>query len=115
MNVITAHFRSECHIVLCTATTGVAALLHDGGVTAHSKFKLPLDTSDCTAFWNIPGNSQRAELIRKSSIIIWDEAPMAHKTTIEVLDRSLQNLMESNEIFGGKVVIFSGDFRQIPL
>lgn len=114
LNVVTAYFRFENRVVLCTATTGVAALLHDGGVTAHSKFKLPLDTSDCTSFWNVVGNSQRAELIRQSSVIIWDEAPMAHKTTIEVLDRSLQNLMGNNEIFGGKILIFSGDFRQIP-
>lgn len=58
LNAITAYFRSKKLIVLCTVTTGVAALLHDGGVTAHFKFKLPLDTTVSTAFWNITGNSQ---------------------------------------------------------
>lgn len=52
LNILTAYFRSKNLIVLCTATAGVTALLHDGGVTAHSKskFKLPLDTSDSRTF-----------------------------------------------------------------
>ncbi|OWY95403.1 Helitron helicase [Phytophthora megakarya] len=29
--------------------------------------------------------SQKAELIRNASLIIWDEAPMMHRTCIEVL------------------------------
>lgn len=39
---------------------------------------------------------------------------MAHKKLIEMLDRSLRDLMQKNELFGGKIIIFSGDFRQIP-
>lgn len=52
LNIITAYFRSQNLIVLCTATAGVTALLHDGGVTADPKckFKLPLDTSDSRIF-----------------------------------------------------------------
>lgn len=42
---------------------------------------------------------------------------MAHKCCYEALDKSLRNIMRSNNadsLFGGKVdIIFGGDFRQI--
>ncbi|KAM3375745.1 hypothetical protein P3S68_014459 [Capsicum galapagoense] len=37
---------------------------------------------------------------------------MAKKQMIEALDLLLKDLMETNVLFGGKVVVFSGDFRQ---
>ncbi|KAK9669430.1 hypothetical protein RND81_13G129400 [Saponaria officinalis] len=55
----------------------------------------------------------------KTKLIIWDEAPMIHRYCFEALDRSLRDIMRfSNERdpekpFGGKVVVFGGDFRQI--
>ncbi|CAI9296199.1 unnamed protein product [Lactuca saligna] len=39
-------------------------------------------------------------------------APMAKRSALEALDDLLQDLMDSTEIFGGKVVVLSGDFRQ---
>ncbi|KAG5040048.1 hypothetical protein JHK82_012188 [Glycine max] len=52
-----------------------------------------------------------------SFLIIWDEAPMAHKFCFEALDRSLRDAIKvkssSDKIFGGKVMLFGGDFRQI--
>jgi len=38
---------------------------------------------------------------------------MAHRHAIEAVDRTLQDLMNNTFPFGGKVVILSGDFRQI--
>ncbi|OSC97184.1 hypothetical protein PYCCODRAFT_1377786, partial [Trametes coccinea BRFM310] len=35
--------RGEGHIVLCVAASGIAALLLDGGRTAHSMFKIPVE------------------------------------------------------------------------
>ncbi|CAJ2677886.1 unnamed protein product [Trifolium pratense] len=71
------------------------------------------DNSSC----KIPHDSDLAELLRQTKLIIWDEAPMAHKYCFESLDRCLQDLMTKNgeekKIFGGKVVVFGGDFRQI--
>ncbi|XP_058765888.1 uncharacterized protein LOC131639408 [Vicia villosa] len=44
---------------------------------------------------------------------------MAHKYAIESLDRTLKDVMSadknSKDVFGGKVVVFGGDFRQILL
>lgn len=44
---------------------------------------------------------------------------MAHKFCFEALDKSLRDIMgnnhDSSSIFGGKVIVFGGDFRQILL
>ncbi|XP_042962415.1 uncharacterized protein LOC122296677 [Carya illinoinensis] len=40
-------------------------------------------------------------------------APMSKKEAIEALDRMLKDVNDSELSFGGKVVIFGGDFRQI--
>ncbi|POM69486.1 Helitron helicase-like protein [Phytophthora palmivora] len=58
--------------------------------------------------------SQKAELISKASLIIWDEALMMHRTCFEAVDRSFRDIMKNElEPFGGKVMVFSGDHRQI--
>ena len=41
--IILANIRSQQKIVLAVASSGIAANLLDGGRTAHSTFKLPLD------------------------------------------------------------------------
>ena len=56
--------------------------------------------------------SQRAKLIEASSAVIWDEAPMSHRHNVETLDRTLQDF-HGNTLFGGKLIIFAGDPRQI--
>jgi len=48
-------------------------------------------------------------------LIIWDEAPMAHKYCFKALDRTLKDIMKCDLVFGGKVIVFGGDFRQILL
>ncbi|GAU41076.1 hypothetical protein TSUD_139790 [Trifolium subterraneum] len=108
--------RSKQEIVLTVATSGIAALLLPGGRTAHSKFKLPVPTLD-NSMCKTEHDSDLSNLFRATKLIIWDEAPMEHKYTFEALDRSLKDFMSagsnSTEIFGGKVVVFGGDFRQI--
>ncbi|KAG5552563.1 hypothetical protein RHGRI_010594 [Rhododendron griersonianum] len=75
--------KSNEMIALATATSGVAASILPGGRTAHSRFQLPIDGND---------SSQWA---------------------IEALDRSLKDIMSNNSVFGGKVIVFGGDFRQV--
>jgi len=109
--------RSKHEIVLTVATSGIASLLLPGGRTAHSKFKIPVPTFD-NSTCNIDHNSDMANLLRQTKLIIWDEAPMAHRYTFECLDRTLKDIMSTptvkcETIFGGKVVVFGGDFRQI--
>ncbi|GAU47108.1 hypothetical protein TSUD_403410 [Trifolium subterraneum] len=113
---LASSLRSKQEIVLTVATSGIAALLLPGGRTAHSKFKLPVPTLD-NSMCKTEHDSDLADLLRATKLIIWDEAPMAHKYTFEALDRSLKDFMSntsnSTDIFGGKVVVFGGDFRQI--
>ncbi|KAH7869859.1 PIF1-like helicase-domain-containing protein, partial [Lentinula edodes] len=62
--------RARGWIVLCVASTGIAALLLAGGRTAHSMFKIPIDGLTAESFCNIPKQSQRADLIRCTRLII---------------------------------------------
>ncbi|KXN92619.1 hypothetical protein AN958_02284, partial [Leucoagaricus sp. SymC.cos] len=41
-NTIAAAVRSQGHIALCVASSGIAALLLEEGRTAHSHFKIPI-------------------------------------------------------------------------
>lgn len=78
--VIAARLRGEGYTVLIVVSTGIAALQLPGGWTAHSMFKLPLNEGVVDgAFCNIKNESQRAELIRKCDLIIFDELPMTHR------------------------------------
>jgi len=38
---------------------------------------------------------------------------MTKHQAVETLDRSLQDIMDSTLPFGGKVMVFGGDFRQV--
>lgn len=63
--------------------------------------------------------SDVAELLEKTSLLIWDDAPMIHKHSFEALDRSLKDILccdlrsNSNLLFDEKSIIFGGGFRHI--
>jgi len=113
---LAAALRSQSKIVLTVATSGIASLLLPGGRTAHSKFKIPVPAKE-NSTCNIDGDSDLAKLLKVTNLIIWDEAPMAHRYCFEALDRTLKDIMsgtsDEGKIFGGKVIVFGGDFRQI--
>ena len=113
-NCLCSHLRSQGKIVLCVASSGIAAQLPPGGRTAHSRFKIPL-SNDINAVCNITHNSDLGELIRKTSLIIWDEVPMQHKACFEAVNRTLNDLCNRGEerVFGGIPVVLGGDFAQI--
>lgn len=70
--IIAARLRGEGHLIV--ASTGIAALQLPGAWTAHSMFKLPLNERVVDgAYCDIKNQSQRAELIRKCSLIIFAE------------------------------------------
>ncbi|XP_076956087.1 uncharacterized protein LOC143631122 [Bidens hawaiensis] len=57
--------------------------------------------------------SDEAKLLEKTKLIIWDEALMTHKHAFQALDKSCKDVLKPNSLFGEKVVVFGGDFRQI--
>jgi len=109
---IAGRLRHENKIVLSVASSGIAAYLLTGGRTAHSRFKIPIDLDE-GATCNIPRGSETIGLLRKTSLIVWDEAPMMHRWAFEAVDRSLRSVMGVDLPFGGKVLLAGGDFRQI--
>ncbi|XP_052197177.1 uncharacterized protein LOC127804356 [Diospyros lotus] len=115
---LSAGLRSKGEVVLNVASSGIASLLLLGGRTSHLRFAIPLNpTEDSTC--NIKHGSPLAELILKTKLIIWDEAPMMHRYCFEALDKTLRDIMRFknpsslDQPFGGKTVVFGGDFRQI--
>jgi len=99
--------------VLSVAFTGIAATLMDGGMTVHSTFGLPFGTLNEDSTSSIAMQSLRARRIREAALIVWDEAPMSPGLQLTVVDRLLKDIMQSELPFGGKTVLFAGDFRQI--
>ena len=80
-------------------------------MTAWRNQELPDYASlDC----RVDRNSDTAQLIIAAELIVWDEAPMMHRHVYEYLDRVLRDVNRVDALFGGKVVILGGDFRQIP-
>jgi len=107
--------RGQGKIVIVVASSGIAAQLLPGGRTAHFKFQIPIDLHEYSScFISNDKRNTRAQLIRKASLIIIDEASMLHKHGYEAMDRTLQDILGNDDIpFGGIPVLFTGDFRQI--
>ena len=82
------------------------------GKTAHSAFGIPLEL-DKDSSSSIKVNSNKGDLLKQVDLIVWDEAPMMHKHSFECVDRLLRDITGNDTVFGGKVVLFGGDFRQI--
>ena len=111
-NTLIAHVHGLNQGVIAVASSGIAALILHGGRTAHSTFKVPLKIhSDSTC--NIPTTSDLATRICNAAVIIWDEAPMMHRHLFEAVDRTFRDVTKVDAPFGGKVVVFGGDFRQV--
>ncbi|WVZ93701.1 hypothetical protein U9M48_039661 [Paspalum notatum var. saurae] len=107
-----AKVRSEGRIAIATATSGIAASIMHGGRTAHSCFKIPITLDDNTVC-SFTKQSATAELLRRAALVIWDEVAMTKRQAVEVLERTLRDIMGSDQPFGGKVMLFGGDFRQV--
>lgn len=108
--LILAIIRSRNEIALAIASSGIAAALLDGGRTAHSALKLPLDLCTIDApTCGITKNSGMGTVLKTCKLIIRDECTMAHK---KALDRTLRDLRGDARSFGGALIVLSGDFRQ---
>ncbi|XP_074277584.1 uncharacterized protein LOC141601219 [Silene latifolia] len=111
--------RSKGEIVIAVASSGIAAILLPGGRTTHARLSIPLNVDENSMCHGIRPGTDLAELLIRAKLIIWDEAPMVNRYCFEALDRSLRDIMRTSpegdpeKPFGGKVVVFGGDFRQI--
>lgn len=113
INLILAAIRARQGIALAIASSGVASTLLDGGRTAHSALKLPLNLAQAEfPTCNIKKNTGMGRVLQMCELIVWDECTMAHKKALESLDRTLQDFRDRNDPFGGAVILLAGDFRQ---
>ena len=98
--------------VKCMAYSGLASTLLINGATAHSTFQIPitlLPNSTC----NIKRQSARAQMLRDTTIFIWDEASMIPANALKAADVLLRDITQVDRPFGGKFMFLGGDFRQV--
>jgi hypothetical protein len=109
-NTLLNGVRTKGKIALAVASSGIAALLLPGGRTPHSRFNLPLEIK-AHSVCAIKKDTQLAELIQHTTLIIWNEAPVNHRHCFEALDRTLKDIRSSKaKQFGGITVVLGGDF-----
>ncbi|KAG7968462.1 hypothetical protein I3843_08G156400 [Carya illinoinensis] len=95
-----AKIRSEHFIALATASSGVVASI------------LPSDAKKNT-ICSVSKQGGFARLLHLSRLIVWDEAPMSRTESIEAFDKMLRDINDPELSFGGKIVVFGRDFRQV--
>lgn len=103
--------RGQGQVALAVASSGIAAMLLEGGRTFHSRFKAGANMVPGGNL-NIKMQDSAAKLIRAAMLIVWDEAPMQGRHLLEALDRKLREVTRNQHPFGGKVIVLAGDFRQ---
>ena len=83
-----------------------------GGQTVHSLFKLPVPITD-TSTCNVQPTSKQAAKLREITLFIIDEASMLPIHALHAINNMLQDITNSPALFGGKLFIMGGDFRQV--
>ncbi|XP_023752982.1 uncharacterized protein LOC111901356 [Lactuca sativa] len=112
---LSATIRSKGEIIINVASSGNATLLLSGGRTVHSRFHIPMNLNE-DLFCSITSSNDVVELLNNARLIIWDEAPMMHNHCFKAVDRTHRDVIlssDKNKPFGGKTIVFGGDFRQI--
>lgn len=54
-----------------------------------------------------------AKVLEQASIILLDECTITHKKSLEALNRTMKDIRRNEQLFGGALILLSGDFRQI--
>ena len=111
-NTLLTKVRGRGEIALAMSSSGIAALLLNGGRIVHSRMKDPLSNNEHSVC-NITKQSCLAQLIQRATLLVWDETHMTHKHVAECIDRTLRDICSCDFPFGGKVMVLGGDFRQI--
>ncbi|XP_026400069.1 ATP-dependent DNA helicase RRM3-like [Papaver somniferum] len=109
---ILSTIRRNGGISIAAATSGVVATMLPGGRTAHLRFKLPF-TPATTSTCDIAKNDKLVDLLRQATVIMLDEATMAHRYYVEAFDTTMRDITGNKNPFGGMIIIMGGDFRQV--
>ncbi|XP_076038877.1 uncharacterized protein LOC143024048 [Oratosquilla oratoria] len=101
LNVLLDAVRSKEKIALAVASSGIAATVLHGGRRAHNMFRIPIMEHNEVRSCNVKRNTEMANLLEMTSLIVWDEAVMANKNTITALDITLRDILGVNRFMGG--------------
>ena len=87
----------------CTASSAVSSPLALLTLSSRS----PSAGTDSTG--GVSKQSVLARMLLISTVILWDEALMAHKLAFEAVDRLLRDLTSVDLLFGGKIFTVGGN------
>ena len=71
---------------------------------------MSLDPTDEGCF-SISGQSDLSKLIKRCKLLMVDEATLIDRRNFDKMEATLRDITGCNLPWGGKIVIFSGDFR----
>lgn len=105
--------RKMDEIVLVTASSACAAKNYPGGRTAHFLYGIPVDEYNTHLKSHVEPRSDRAYLLQAAKCHVIDEIGGLHFKAFDCADRLLRSLTGINRIWGGRMLITVGDFRQV--
>jgi ATP-dependent DNA helicase PIF1 len=101
-------------IVLLSASSAFAAKNYPGGRTAHYLYGIPVDEYNPFLKSLVRPKSDRAKLLLAAKCHIVDEIGALHFKAFDCADRLMRELtQQSNKVWGGRMLITVGDFRQV--
>lgn len=109
-NGLATTLRCRNRIVVSVAASALAAMLLLGGCTAHSYFHIPIPANEYT-MCNLSQSDRR--ILRSADVILYDECSMVHQDIADTVDRSMRDITNDDRPFGGKTIVFMGDFKQL--
>lgn len=100
--------------VAVTASTGIAST-HIGGMTIHSWSGLGIrDTLSPYDLDKIATNEKVSRRVKRAHTLIIDEVSMLDGKLLDMIDKIMRSIRQTEDAFGGLQVIFVGDFFQLP-
>lgn len=110
LNQIWRHCQNEDVKAIALAYTGIASCMLLKGKTVHSQFRIPWNRQQINCA--IDSNSPVYQHIKQASVLLWDQAAFCSRSIVEEVNRFLKDMMKSNRLFGGKIVVMCADFRE---
>jgi hypothetical protein len=101
-------------IILLSASSAFAAKNYPGGRTTHYLYGIPVDEYNPHLRSSVGPTSDRAKLLLTAKCHVIDEIGGLHFKAFDCADRLMRSLTGcSNKVWGGRMLITVGDFRQV--
>ena len=93
----------------------MASILLRHGVTSHKGFFIPRAVREKDPS-RLSSHADQAKRLKNAPFVIVDEVTMMHKDAFSYIDKTLRSIADGEQKklpFGGKVVLISGDWKQL--